>query len=91
MSGPAALLKSPRKLWTAADLHRKFGPIPFERIRQDRFTRLTASMQLDGGDFLPGFSVQVGELFATPKRPGGDKRRKQDGPQPGKGNGRRSR
>ncbi len=29
----------------------------------DHFTRLTASMQLDGGDVLPGFSVQVGELF----------------------------
>ena len=25
----------PRKVWTVADLHRKFGPIPFERIRQD--------------------------------------------------------
>ena len=39
----------------------------------DRFTRLTASMQLDGGDVLPGFSVQVGELFEMPKEPG-DKR-----------------
>ncbi len=36
----------------------------------DRFTRLTASMRLDGGDVLPGFSVQVGELFTVPKRPG---------------------
>ncbi len=25
----------PRKVWTVADLYRKFGPIPFERIRQD--------------------------------------------------------
>ena len=33
----------------------------------DRFTRLTASMQLDGGDVLPGFSVQVGKLFQKPK------------------------
>jgi Uma2 family endonuclease len=36
---------------------------------QDQFTRLTASMRLDGGDVLPGFSVQVGELFSAPKRP----------------------
>ncbi len=36
----------------------------------DRFTRLTASMRLDGGDVLPGFSVQVAELFTMPKRPG---------------------
>ena len=35
----------------------------------DHFTRLTASMRLDGGDVLPGFSVQVGELFPMPKRP----------------------
>ena len=35
----------------------------------DHFTRLTASMRLDGGDVLPGFSVQVGELFQIPKRP----------------------
>ena len=24
-----------RKTWTVADLHRRFGPIPFERIRQN--------------------------------------------------------
>jgi Uma2 family endonuclease len=36
----------------------------------DRFTRLTASMRLEGGDVLPGFSVQVSELFTIPKRPG---------------------
>ena len=42
----------------------------------DRFTRLTASMRLDGGDVLPGFSVQVGELFAMPKRPGAGKGRR---------------
>ena len=24
-----------RKTWTVADLYRRFGPIPFERIRQD--------------------------------------------------------
>ena len=29
----------------------------------DRFTRLTVSMRLDGGNVLPGFSVLVGELF----------------------------
>ena len=23
------------KTWTVADLYRRFGPIPFERIRQD--------------------------------------------------------
>src|SRR5262249_44134956 len=57
----------------------------------DRFTRLTASMRLDGGDVLPGFSVQVGELFAIPKRPGNGKGGKKDGPQPGKANGRRGR
>jgi Uma2 family endonuclease len=34
----------------------------------NHFTRLTASMRLDGGDVLPGFSVHVGELFPTPKR-----------------------
>jgi Uma2 family endonuclease len=44
----------------------------------ERFTRLTASMQLDGADVLPGFSVRVGDLFEVPKRPG-------------KGNGRRGR
>ena len=24
-----------RKIWTVADLHHRFGPIPFERIRQN--------------------------------------------------------
>jgi Uma2 family endonuclease len=57
----------------------------------DRFTRLTASMRLDGGDVLPGFSVLVGELFAMPKRPGTTKGGKKDGPRPGKANGRRGR
>jgi hypothetical protein len=57
----------------------------------ERFTRLTASMQLDGGDVLPGFSVRVGELFEVPKRPGADKDRKEGGPRPGKGNDRRGR
>ena len=27
--------KSPHKTWTVADLYRRFGPIPFERIRQN--------------------------------------------------------
>ena len=53
----------------------------------DRFTRLTASMQLDGGDVLPGFSVRVGELFEMPKRPGGKAEPKKNGPRPGKTNG----
>ena len=35
----------------------------------DHFARLTASMQLGGGDVLPGFSVQVSELFEMPKPP----------------------
>jgi Uma2 family endonuclease len=53
----------------------------------DRFTRLTASMQLDGAGVLPGFSVQVGELFEMPKRPGDKKDQKKNGPQTGKKNG----
>jgi Uma2 family endonuclease len=57
----------------------------------DRFTRLTASMRLDGGDVLPGFSVQVGELFALPERPENNKGARKNGPQPGKANGRRGR
>jgi Uma2 family endonuclease len=57
----------------------------------DRFTRLSASMRLDGGDVLPGFSVQVGDLFAIPKRPATGKGGKKDGPRPGKANGRRGR
>jgi Uma2 family endonuclease len=54
----------------------------------DRFTRLTASMRLDGGDVLPGFAVLVGDIFAIPKRPGTGKGGKKDGPRPGKANGR---
>jgi Uma2 family endonuclease len=57
----------------------------------DRFTRLSASMRLDGGDVLPGFSVLVGDIFAMPKRPTTGKGGKKDGPQPGKANGRRGR
>jgi Uma2 family endonuclease len=55
----------------------------------DHFTRLTALMQLGGADVLPGFSVQVGELFEMPKRPGNKKDQKKNGPQPEKKNGRR--
>jgi Uma2 family endonuclease len=55
----------------------------------DQFTRLTALMQLGGADVLPGFSVQVGELFEMPKRPGNKKDQKKNGPQPEKKNGRR--
>jgi Uma2 family endonuclease len=57
----------------------------------DHFTRLTASMRLDGGDVLPGFSVQVGELFEIPKRPEAARGARKNGPQPGKTNGRRGR
>jgi Uma2 family endonuclease len=57
----------------------------------DRFSRLTASMRLDGGDVLPGFSVQVGELFEIPKRLEGPEGGKKDGPEPGTANGRRRR
>jgi Uma2 family endonuclease len=57
----------------------------------ERFTRLTASMPLDGGDVLPGFSVRVGDLFELPKRPAAGKGGKKDGPPPGKANGRRGR
>jgi Uma2 family endonuclease len=57
----------------------------------DRFTRLTASMRLDGGDVLPGFSVEVAELFEMPKWPGLRQAGKKNGPQPGKANGRRGR
>ena len=55
----------------------------------DHFTRLTASMRLDGGDVLPGFSVQVSELFEMPKRPAAKGEQKKNGPHPGKKNGRR--
>jgi Uma2 family endonuclease len=57
----------------------------------DQFTRLSASMRLDGGDVLPGFSVRVGELFEMPKRPGSMKDQKKNGPQPRKKNGPRRR
>jgi len=53
----------------------------------DRFTRLTVSARLDGGDVLPGFSVQVGELFQKPKAPGNDKgkeKEKRNGPRRGR-------
>jgi Uma2 family endonuclease len=50
----------------------------------DQFTRLTASMQLDGGDVLPGFLVQISEIFEMPKRRDGDNGK-------GKKNGRRKR
>ena len=30
-----AIKRPPRKTWTVADLYRRFGPIPFERIRQN--------------------------------------------------------
>jgi Uma2 family endonuclease len=56
----------------------------------DRFTRLTASMRLDGGDVLPGFSVLVSELFELPKRPPARGGQTKNGPQPEKkANGRR--
>src|ERR1700757_1232521 len=35
MTARAMLRKPPSKTWTVADLYRKFGPIPFERIRQN--------------------------------------------------------
>lgn len=35
MAAPSAIRQPPVKNWTVADLHRKFGPIPFERIRQN--------------------------------------------------------
>jgi Uma2 family endonuclease len=53
----------------------------------DRFARLTASMRLDGGEVLPGFSVQVSELFEMPKRPVAHGERKKNGPRRGKENG----
>jgi Uma2 family endonuclease len=150
-----AINKPRPKTWTVADLYRRFGPIPFERIRHDpppgsgtvddvvrlsdhehrlyelvdgilvesntpkemdeklheyfekgvrlvwfvrpksrvvdvyaapdRFTRLTASAQLDGGDVLPGFSVQVSKLFQKPKAPGGGNgKKKKNGRQRGR-------
>ena len=57
--------------------------------RPNDFTRLTASMRLDGGDVLPGFSVQVGELFEMPKRPGETRRtRRKTARNPGRRTGR---
>jgi Uma2 family endonuclease len=50
----------------------------------DHFTRLTASMRLDGGDVLPGFSVQVGELFRLSKRPSAKDKEKRNGPRRGR-------
>jgi Uma2 family endonuclease len=51
----------------------------------DRFTRLTASMCLDGGDVLPDFSVQVSKLFEKPRAPeGGDSKEKKNGPRRGR-------
>jgi Uma2 family endonuclease len=44
----------------------------------DRFTRLRASARLDGGDVLPGFSVQVGKLFQKPKTPSNNKGKEKD-------------
>src|SRR5262249_24209700 len=56
----------------------------------DRFTRLTASMLLDGGAGLPGFSGFVGGLFDFPKRPGEKRAPTKNGSQPDrKTNGRR--
>jgi Uma2 family endonuclease len=56
----------------------------------DQFTRLTASMRLDGGDVLPGFSVVVRELFELPNLPAAKGGEKKNGPQPrSKKNGRR--
>ena len=45
------------------------------------------SMRLDGGEVLPGFSVQVGELFELPKRPTANGQRKKNEPRPGKKKG----
>jgi Uma2 family endonuclease len=56
----------------------------------DTFARLTASMWLDGGHVLPGFSVQVGELFELPKRPAASGEQKKNGPRPSKKPGPRS-
>ncbi len=54
----------------------------------EQFTRLTASMRLDGGDVLPGFTVQVGDLFDMPDPLVKDKGKpKKNGPQSGKKKG----
>jgi Uma2 family endonuclease len=52
----------------------------------DRFTRLTASLRLDGGDVLPGFSVSVAELFVLQSAPRSERQLKKNGPQTGKKN-----
>jgi Uma2 family endonuclease len=41
----------------------------------DRFTRLTTSATLDGGDVLPGLAIPIGELFRKPVGPGRRKSR----------------
>src|SRR5262249_44097217 len=35
MTTRGTLAKPRRKTWTVADLYRRFGPIPFERVRQN--------------------------------------------------------
>src|SRR5438876_5715248 len=35
MTAHATINRQPRKTWTVADLYRRFGAIPFERIRHD--------------------------------------------------------
>jgi Uma2 family endonuclease len=52
----------------------------------DQFTRLTASMTLDGGIVLPGFSVSVAELFKVPESIPNKIDQKKNGPQPRKKN-----
>jgi Uma2 family endonuclease len=54
----------------------------------EQFTRLTASMRLDGGDVLPGFSVLVDDLFEMPDPLVNDKGQpKKNGAQPRKKKG----
>ena len=36
----------------------------------NRFTRLTVSATLDGGEVLPGFAIPVADLFRKPEAPG---------------------
>jgi Uma2 family endonuclease len=56
----------------------------------DQYTRLTASMRLDGGDVLPGFSVLVGDLFERTDPSAANGEQKKNGPRPGnKKDGRR--
>src|SRR5580704_8945270 len=35
MTRSSTLAKPPAKTWTIGDLYRRFGPIPFDRIRQN--------------------------------------------------------